>query len=70
MERAVLRAHPRLPLGTVALLMSLLSGGAGAIGMFGSGWLTDRLATRDARWRIWIMAVVVGITVPLRFSSI
>lgn len=58
------RTHA-LPLGTVALLMALLSGGAGAIGMFGSGWLTDRLATRNARWRIWIMAVTVGITVPL-----
>ena len=54
-----------MPLGTIALLMALLSGGAGAIGMFGSGWLTDRLATRDARWRIWIMAAVVGITVPV-----
>jgi predicted MFS family arabinose efflux permease len=54
-----------LSLGTVALLMALLSGGAGAIGMFASGWLTDRLATRDARWRVWIMAAVVGLTVPL-----
>ena len=58
------RTHA-LPLGTVALLMALLSGGAGAIGMFTSGWLTDRLATRDARWRVWIMAAVVGITVPV-----
>jgi predicted MFS family arabinose efflux permease len=52
-----------LSLGTVALLMALLSGGAGAIGMFASGWLTDRLIKRDARWRVWIMALVVGITV-------
>ena len=54
-----------LSLGTVALLMALLSGVAGAIGMFASGWLTDRLAARDARWRVWIMAAVVGLTVPL-----
>ncbi len=45
--------------------MALLSGGAGAVGMFASGWLTDRLATRNARWRVWIMAAVVGITVPV-----
>lgn len=54
-----------LSLTTIALLMALLSGGAGAIGMFASGWLTDRLAARDARWRVWIMAAVVGLTVPL-----
>jgi predicted MFS family arabinose efflux permease len=54
-----------LSLGTVALLMALLSGGAGAVGMFSSGWLTDRLIKRDARWRVWIMALVVAITVAL-----
>ena len=69
-ERAVLLAHPCAPLGTVASLMALLSGGAGAVGMFASGWLTDRLATRDPRWRMWIMAVTVGITVPSRWSNI
>lgn len=58
------RTHA-LPLGTIALLMALLSGVAGAVGMFASGWLTDRLARRDARWRVWIMAAVVGITVPV-----
>lgn len=52
-----------LSLGTVALLMALLSGGAGAVGMFASGWITDRLTKRDARWRVWIMALVVGVTV-------
>lgn len=53
-----------LNLSQVALLMALLSGVAGAVGMYGSGWLTDRLATRDHRWRVWIMAAAVGATVP------
>lgn len=53
-----------LTLGQVSLLMALLSGIAGAIGMYGSGWLTDRLALRDRRWRVWIMGVTVAATVP------
>jgi MFS family permease len=56
------RSHG-LSLGHVALLMALLSGGAGAVGMFASGWAADRLAARDGRWRVWIMALVVGVTV-------
>jgi len=54
-----------LSLGTIAALMALLSGGAGAVGMFASGWITDRLTRRDPRWRVWIMALVVAITVAV-----
>ncbi len=53
-----------LSLGQVATLMALLSGIAGAIGMYSSGWLTDWLAERDGRWRVWVMAVSVAATVP------
>jgi MFS family permease len=44
--------------------MALLSGVAGAVGMYASGWIADRLALRDARWRVWIMAIAVGLTLP------
>lgn len=57
------RSHG-LSLSQVSLLMALLSGVAGAVGMYGSGWLTDRLAARDRRWRVWIMAWTVAATVP------
>ena len=57
------RAHG-LSLGQVATLMALLSGVAGAIGMYASGWLTDWLAKRDGRWRVWVMAASVAATVP------
>jgi predicted MFS family arabinose efflux permease len=57
------RSHG-LSLSQVSLLMALLSGVAGAIGMYGSGWLTDRLALRDRRWRVWIMGLSVAATVP------
>jgi len=57
------RSHG-LSLPQVAFLMAMLSGVAGAIGMYGSGWLTDRLAARDGRWRVWNMGVTVGLTLP------
>ena len=57
------RTH-HLSLRDVSFLMALLSGVAGAIGMYGSGWLTDRLAIHDRRWRVWIMGASVAATVP------
>jgi len=57
------RSHG-LSLGQVSSLMALLSGVAGAVGMYASGWIADRLALRDARWRVWIMAIAVGLTLP------
>lgn len=57
------RSHG-LSLGHVAFLMALLSGGAGAVGIYASGRIADRLSTRNARWRLWIMAISVGATVP------
>ena len=57
------RSHG-LSLRDVSFLMAILSGVAGGIGMYGSGWLTDRLAVRDRRWRVWIMGVTVALTVP------
>jgi predicted MFS family arabinose efflux permease len=57
------RTH-HLSLRDVSFLMAILSGVAGAIGMYGSGWLTDRLALRERRWRVWIMGASVAATVP------
>jgi len=57
------RTH-HLSLRDVSFLMAILSGVAGAIGMYGSGWLTDRLAIRERRWRVWIMGASVAATVP------
>lgn len=54
-----------LSLPQVSLLMAVLSGAGGAIGMFLGGFLSDRLAARDQRWRVWMMALTVGATVPV-----
>lgn len=51
-------------LSEVSLLMAMLAGAGGAVGMYLGGFLADRLAIRDARWRLWVMAIAVGATGP------
>lgn len=58
-----------LSLQNVSLLMAMLSGAGGAVGMFLGGFLADRLAVRDQRWRVWIMALAVGTTVPVALAQ-
>ena len=53
----------------VALLMALLSGVAGALGMYLGGFLADRLSLRDIRWRVWMMALVIGLYVPAALAQ-
>lgn len=57
------RSHG-LSIGQVSLLMALLSGAAGAVGIYGGGWLADRLSMRNARWRLWVMGGSVALVVP------
>lgn len=54
-----------LSLPQVSLLMAIQSGAGGALGMFLGGYLADRLAVRDQRWRVWMMALTIGATVPV-----
>ncbi len=44
-------------LGELAVYLALLSGGAGAIGLYGGGWLADRLGRRDPCWQMRIPAI-------------
>lgn len=57
------RSHG-LSIGEVSLLMALLSGVAGAVGIYGGGWLSDRLVLRDPRGRLWLKAGSVAAVVP------
>lgn len=57
------RSHG-MTLGEVSLLMALLSGAAGAVGIYGGGWLSDRLVARDPRGRLWLKAGSVAAVVP------
>jgi len=58
-----------MSLQQVSLLMAFLSGAGGAIGMFLGGFLADRLAMRDQRWRVWVMALTIGATVPVALAQ-
>lgn len=60
------RTHD-LSLSQVATLMALLSGVGGAIGMYLGGYASDRLAERDPRWRVWVIALASGGMIPAAF---
>ena len=44
-------------LGELAIYLALLSGGAGAVGLFGGGWLADRLGRDEPRWQLRVPAI-------------
>ncbi len=48
----------------VGVLLSLLTGGLGAIGTFVSGVIADRLGRRDVRWYMYVPILTVFIAVP------
>jgi predicted MFS family arabinose efflux permease len=50
-----------LSAGTAIGLLSALAGG---LGTFGGGWLSDRLAARDARWVLWLPALGAVLSIP------
>jgi len=50
-----------LSAGAAVGLLSALPGG---LGTFGGGWLSDRLATRDPRWYLWLPALGALLSIP------
>jgi hypothetical protein len=58
-----------LPLAELALVLALLSGGAGAIGLFGGGWLAGRLARRDPRWQAWLPGLAGVVVAPFMLAQ-
>lgn len=44
-------------LAQIASYIGPLRGILGAVGILGGGWLADRLARRDMRWRLWVPAL-------------
>lgn len=51
--------------GEIGTWMALTAGVAGALGTFGGGWLSDRLAGRDRRYYQWVPAIAAFFLVPL-----
>lgn len=46
------------------LAIGLLTGIAGGIGTYAGGWIGDRFALRDPRWRIWWLAIGALVSIP------
>jgi predicted MFS family arabinose efflux permease len=47
------------------MVLGPMFGVAGAIGTFGGGWLSQKLALRDPRWALWLPALCALVIAPL-----
>ncbi|HUD92957.1 MFS transporter [Sphingobium sp.] len=63
-----IRAHGA-SLPEAGLFLGLTSGLSAGVGIFLSGFLTDRMSRRDARWAVWIPAIGFGLAVPLYIAG-
>lgn len=55
MPTFLVRSHGLSPT-EVGLALALLTGVVGGLGTFSAGRMADTLATRDERWRVWVVA--------------
>jgi MFS family permease len=46
-----------MSIGQMAIWLALLSGGAGAVGLFSSGLIADRLGRRNPRWYLFVPGI-------------
>jgi len=58
----------QMPTGELGTWLALIVGVGGAIGVFGSGVVADRLGRRDGRWYMWMPAVACVIAIPFQFG--
>ena len=58
----------QMPTGELGTWLALVIGVGGAIGVFGSGVIADRLGKRDKRWYMWMPAVACLISFPFQFG--
>jgi len=58
----------QMPTGELGTWLALVIGVGGAIGVFGSGVVADRLGKRDKRWYMWMPAVACVIAFPFQFG--
>jgi len=53
------------PMGTA---LALIIGIAGGLGTFFGGYAADRLARRDVRWNLWLVAACIAAGLPFSFA--
>lgn len=58
-----------IPLADLSLYLALLSGGAGAVGLYLSGIIADKLSQFDLRWYLWVPAGAGALLVPSMFGQ-
>ncbi len=54
--------------GDVGTALALIIGVVGGAGTFLGGYFADRLARRDVRWNVWLVAACVGGATPFAFG--
>jgi predicted MFS family arabinose efflux permease len=60
----MIRVHQLSP-GLMGTYMALARGPTGLIGIILGGWVVTRLSQQDARWRVWLPALVCIVAAPL-----
>lgn len=58
----------QMPTGELGTWLALIIGVGGAVGVFGSGVIADRLGRRDDRWYMWMPAAACFIALPFQFG--
>ncbi len=53
----------------MGILLGVVGGGAGIIGTFLGGYLTDKIGAKDARWYLWLPGITAVIAVPFAVAS-
>lgn len=62
----LIRSHG-LSVAEVGIVLAIFGGGAGLLGTFLGGYISDRLAVKDKRWYLWCPAIAGIIAFPLGF---
>ena len=63
----MIRTH-QMPTGELGTWLALIIGVGGAIGVFSSGVLADKLGKRDKRWYMWVAVCACAISIPFQIS--
>jgi predicted MFS family arabinose efflux permease len=64
----LIRVH-HLSTVEVGIWLALASGIGGIIGSLGSNFIADRLGVRDARWYLWLPAIVASLNAPFLWAA-
>lgn len=64
----MIRTH-QMPTGELGTWLALIIGVGGAIGVFGSGVIADKLGKTDKRWYMWVAVCACVISIPFQIST-